>query len=41
MPFDRGPYLSVAAFCERALQDNEGVWPLIRIVDHLTVTAKV
>ena len=35
MPFDRGPYLSVAAFCEQVIEDKSGVLSLIRIVDRL------
>ena len=32
-PFERGPYIQVAAFCERVLQEADGVVSLIRIVD--------
>ena len=35
MPFDRGPYLSVATFCEQVIEDKSGVLSLIRIVDRL------
>ncbi len=30
----------MAVFCELALQDNSGVWSLIRIVDRKTITAQ-
>ena len=33
-----GPYLGVAALCEKVLQDKDGVASLIRIVDRVTVT---
>lgn len=36
MVFERGPYLVVAAFCERALQERDGVLSLIRIIDKWT-----
>lgn len=32
-PFERGPYIQVAAFCERVLTEGDGVKSLIRIVD--------
>ncbi len=34
-----GPYLQAAIFCERVLQEQDGVLSVIRIVDRLTVTA--
>ena len=37
-PFERGPYVQVAAFCERVLQEADGVISLIRIVDRITHT---
>lgn len=40
MPFERGPYLSVAAFCEQVIEDKSGVLSLIRIVDRLNVTVQ-
>lgn len=40
MAFDRGPYLSVAAFCEQVIEDKSGVLSLIRIVDRMTITAQ-
>ena len=39
MPFDRGPYVTVATFCEQVLQEASGVLSLIRIVDRMTTTA--
>ena len=35
-PFERGPYVQVAAFCERVLREADGVLSLIRIVDVVT-----
>ena len=40
MPFERGPYLSVAAFCEQVIEDKSGVLSMIRIVDRMNVTAQ-
>jgi hypothetical protein len=40
MPFDRGPYLTIAAFCENVIEDKSGVLSLIRIIDRWTVTAQ-
>jgi len=40
MAFDRGPYLSVATFCENVIEDKAGVLTLIRIVDRLHVEAQ-
>ena len=37
-PFEYGPYIQVAAFCERVLQEADGVVSLIRIVDVITNT---
>ena len=37
MPFERGPYLSVAAFCEQVIDDKSGVLSLIRLVDRIGV----
>jgi hypothetical protein len=35
----RGPYLQAAFFCERLLQETDGVLSAIRIVDHVTAQA--
>ena len=32
-PFEYGPYIQVAALCERVLREGDGVMSLIRIVD--------
>lgn len=40
MRFERGPYLSVAAFCEQVIEDKSGVLSLIRIVDRLNVAVQ-
>lgn len=40
MPFERGPYLLVAAFCEQVIEDKSGVLSLIRMVDRLQITAQ-
>lgn len=32
-PFERGPYVQLAAFCERILREADGVFSLIRVVD--------
>ena len=37
-PFEYGPYVQVAAFCERVLREGDGVLSLIRIVDVITHT---
>lgn len=37
-PFERGPYIQIAAFCERVLREADGVVSLIRIVDRITHT---
>lgn len=34
-----GPYVSIAALCEKALQDNEGRISMINVVDRWTVSA--
>lgn len=36
---DTGPHLQVAAFCEKVIEDKEGVLSLIRVVDQITSTA--
>lgn len=33
-----GPYIQVAAICERALQEKDGVVSLVRLVDRFTMT---
>lgn len=38
-PFERGPYIQVAAFCERVLTEPDGVMSLIRVVDVVTHSA--
>lgn len=40
MPFERGPYLNVAAFCEQIIEDKSGVLSLIRIVDRMQITVQ-
>lgn len=40
MPFDKGPYLIVAAFCEQVIEDKSGVLSLIRIVDRMNITTQ-
>ncbi len=39
MVFEQGPYLTVAALCDKALQEKDGVISLIRVVDKLTSSA--
>src|SRR4051794_23465688 len=34
-----GPHLQIAVFCEKVIEDKEGVLSLIRIVDRVTQTA--
>jgi len=38
MPFETGPYLKSAVFCERVLREADGVLSLIRLVDRLTIS---
>ena len=38
MTFESGPYLKIACFCERSLQEKDGVLSLIRVVDRVTHT---
>jgi hypothetical protein len=38
MPFEEGPYLQTAVFCEQVIEDKTGVLSLIRIIDRLTHT---
>lgn len=37
----RGPYVGVAALCEKALQEKDEVLTLVRIVDQFTVTPMI
>jgi hypothetical protein len=37
-PFERGPYVQIAAFCERVLREADGVVSLIRVVDVIAHT---
>ena len=39
-PFERGPYIQVAALCERVLREGDGVASLIRIIDTVTHTER-
>lgn len=34
-----GPYVSLACFCERVLEEKDGVSSLIRLIDRLTIQA--
>lgn len=38
MPFEQGPHIQVAAFCESVLEDKTDVLSLIRVIDGLTHT---
>ena len=40
MPFERGPHLILAAFCEQVIEDKSGVLSLIRVVDRMNITAQ-
>ena len=37
-PFERGPFVQIAALCERTLREGDGVLSLIRVVDVITHT---
>jgi hypothetical protein len=37
--FDTGPFVNVAAFCERVLQEQDNVISLIRLIDQINVEA--
>ena len=37
--FERGPYLQAALFCERVLDEKDGVKSIIRVIDRLQVRA--
>ena len=39
-PFERGPYVQLAAFCERVLREADGVVSLIRVIDRITHTER-
>ena len=39
MPFEGGPYVKAAAFCDRVIEGKDGVLSLIRVIDRLTTTA--
>lgn len=39
-PFEQGPYVQVAGFCERVLREADGVLSLIRVVDVVTHTER-
>lgn len=34
--FEEGPYVATAVFCERAIQERDGVLSLIRMIDKIT-----
>jgi len=36
MPFEEGPYVQAAAFCDQVIEDKTGTLSLIRIIDTLT-----
>ncbi len=38
MPFEQGPYLKTALFCEHVLREADGVSSLIRIIDRIIHT---
>jgi len=35
-----GPYLQAALFCERVLQENDGVLTIVRVIDRFTVQVR-
>lgn len=39
-PFERGPYVQLATFCERILREADGVVSIIRVVDVITHAAR-
>lgn len=39
-PFEHGPYVQIAAFCERVLREADGVLSLIRVIDIITHTER-
>lgn len=38
MPFETGPHIQVAAFCEQVIEEKTGVLSLIRLIDTVTQT---
>ena len=40
MPFETGPHLKSAVFCEKILRESDGVLSLIRVVDRVTISAR-
>ena len=38
MSFERGPFLTLATFCEQVIEDKSGIVSLIRIVDRMHVS---
>lgn len=38
MPFETGPYIQAASFCDQVIEDKTGVLSLIRVIDTLTHT---
>jgi hypothetical protein len=38
--FDTGPFVNVAVFCEKVLQEQDGVLSVIRIVDQIGIEAE-
>lgn len=38
MPFDNGPFLVLAVFCEQVIEDKSGVLSLIRVVDRMNIS---
>jgi hypothetical protein len=39
-PFERGPFLQVAALCEKVLYEHDGVVSLIRVIDTIAHTER-
>lgn len=39
MPFEGGPYVKAALFCERVIEGKDNVLSLVRVIDRLTTTA--
>lgn len=37
--FDTGPFVNMAVFCDRAMQETDGVVSIIRVVDQVNVQA--
>lgn len=36
MPFEEGPYVQLACFCDMVIRDDTGVLSLIRVIDRIT-----